>query len=161
MVLESIRERFPVDRASIASGLQSVELPGRCQFIPGNPEKVLDVAHNPQSARGLAEILRKRAATGSTYLVLGMLEDKDIGRFTEYLAPVVNYWCLAGLQAERGLTSAALRARISQAINPASIACFPDVAAAVRHATRVTGAGDRIVICGSFHTVAEAMAGDV
>jgi dihydrofolate synthase/folylpolyglutamate synthase len=161
MVLESIRERFPVDRASIATGLQGVRLPGRCQFIEGTPGKVLDVAHNPQSARGLAEILRKRAATGSTYLVLGMLEDKDIGRFTEYLAPLVDYWCLAGLEAVRGLTSAALRARISQAINPASIACFPDVAAAVRHANHATGAGDRIVICGSFHTVAEAMAGDV
>lgn len=161
MVLESIRESHPVDRASIASGLQDVRLPGRCQIIAGTPGKVLDVAHNPQSARVLAETLRKRAASGSTYLVLGMLEDKDIGRFTEYLAPVVDYWCLAGLEAVRGLTSAALRARISHTINPANIACFPDVAAAIRHANHAASAGDRIVICGSFHTVAEAMAGDV
>ena len=161
MVLESIRERFPVDRAAIASGLQGVRLAGRCQFIAGTPEKVLDVAHNPQSARSLAETLRKRAATGSTWLVLGMLEDKDVGRFTECLAPLVDYWCLAGLEAVRGLTSAALRERISHAINPASIACFPDVATATRHANHAADAGDRIVICGSFHTVAEAMAGDV
>jgi dihydrofolate synthase/folylpolyglutamate synthase len=90
-----------------------------------------------------------------------MLEDKDIGSFTEYLAPVVDYWYLAGLETVRGLTAAALRARISHSINPANIACFPGVAAAISHANYATRADDRIVICGSFHTVAEAMAGDV
>lgn len=161
MVLESIRERLPVDRTAIASGLQDIRLPGRCQFVAGHPEKVLDVAHNPQSARALAETLRSHAASGSTWVILGMLEDKDIDRFTKYLAPLVDHWCLAGLEAERGLTSAALRAGISQAVNPASIACFPDVAAAVSHANHAAAADDRLVVCGSFHTVAEAMAADV
>jgi dihydrofolate synthase/folylpolyglutamate synthase len=161
MVLESIREGFPVNSASITSGLQEAGLPGRCQFIPGHPGKVLDVAHNPQGARRLAEVLVNNAVTGNTWVVLGMLEDKDIEGFTEYLAPVADYWCLAGLETARGLTAAALSARASHAINPSSISCFPDVAAAIRHANHVARTGDRIVICGSFHTVAEAMAGAV
>ncbi|MFV1972127.1 MAG: bifunctional tetrahydrofolate synthase/dihydrofolate synthase [Thiohalobacterales bacterium] len=161
MVLELIRERYPVDRGSIDSGLQEVRLPGRCQFTGGAPETVLDVAHNPQGARGLVAVLRNRPVTGNTWVVLGMLEDKDVAGFTEYLAPVADHWCLAGLEAERGLTAAALGARVSDAINPAVIACFPDVTAALGHASRAAGTGDRVVVCGSFHTVAEAMAGTV
>jgi dihydrofolate synthase/folylpolyglutamate synthase len=161
MALELIRERFPVDRASIDRGLQEVQLPGRCQFTGGNPETVLDVAHNPQGARGLAAVLRKHPVTGNTWVVLGMLEDKDVTGFTEYLAPVASHWCLAGLETERGLTPDALRTRLSVAINPAVIACFPDVTAALGHVSRAARAGDRVVVCGSFHTVAEAMAGAV
>lgn len=161
MVLELIRQRFPVHRDSIDHGLQEVQLPGRCQFTGGTPETVLDVAHNPQGARGLAAALGKHPVTGSTWVVLGMLEDKDIGSFTEPLAPVADHWCLAGLADGRGLSSAALRDQLNPAIKPEDIACFPDVATALWHVRQAAGATDRIVVCGSFHTVAEAMTGAV
>ena len=161
MTLELLQDRFPVGRKAVEQGFQSVVLSGRCQFLPGARETVLDVAHNPQSAIQLAEVLEQQPTAGTTYAVLGMLEDKDIGQYTENLAAVVDHWYLAGLGTARGLASSELRRRISACINPDRVNCFPDVAAAVRHATSASSAGDRIVICGSFHTVAEAMSSAV
>jgi len=157
MALELVQDRLPVERNAIEQGFRGVALPGRCQFLAGVRETVLDVAHNPQSSLQLAEVLEQRPEPGATYAVLGMLEDKDIARYTENLAAVVDYWCLAGLEAARGLASGDLQRRISACIDPDRVTCFPDVATAVRHATRASAAGDRIVICGSFHTVAESM----
>lgn len=157
MALELLRDKFPVERKALEQGLQNVVLPGRCQFLRGVRDIVLDVAHNPQSAMQLAEVLEQQPTTGKTYAVLGMLEDKDIGEYTENLAAVVDHWCLAGLGGDRGLQSGELLRRASTSINRDRISCFPDVASAVRHAIRASAADDRIVICGSFHTVAEAM----
>jgi dihydrofolate synthase/folylpolyglutamate synthase len=157
MAVELLRDRFPVERKALDQGLQNVVLPGRCQFLHGAREMVLDVAHNAQSAMQLAEVLEQNPTKGTTYAVLGMLQDKDVGEYTENLAAVVDHWCLAGLAGERGLQCGELLRRVSTGINRDRISCFPDVAAAVRYAIRASSAGDRIVICGSFHTVAEAM----
>src|SRR5690606_30187966 len=52
--LESQRMRLPVPAQAVRMGLATVELPGRFQIIPGQPNLILDVAHNPHAAATLA-----------------------------------------------------------------------------------------------------------
>jgi len=158
MAVETLGKRFPVSRTAIADGLQSVVLEGRCQLVPGVVETVFDVAHNPDSARRLRQLLAERPVHGRTRLVLGMLRDKDAAAFALALGPVVDRWYLAAPEAERSLPVAELQAQVATVAAAESIDCYPDVATALRQAQADAAGDDRVVVCGSFYTVAEALA---
>lgn len=151
-----LADEVPVDARAFAAGLQQVQLPGRCQVIEGEVETIVDVAHNPASARVLANFLQSRPSTGRCRAVLGMLDDKDVPGFVTVLAPAVDDWCLAGLDGERGLSAAGLARRFPDVVTPANLAV--DVAQALGWIQSVSRPGDRVVVCGSFQTVAAAMA---
>jgi dihydrofolate synthase/folylpolyglutamate synthase len=157
MALETLGQQLPVTEQAIRQGLRTVALPARCQSIPGSVVKILDVAHNPDAARCLVQQLNAHPYPGSTHLVLGMLEDKDVGGFARILQPAVDHWHLAGLQGQRGLSAVALSTRIRAAGITAAMQCHDSVAKACRQVMAHAATGDRIVICGSFHTVAEAI----
>ncbi len=161
MVLEALADRHPVSRAAIEQGLQTGELSGRCQILSGVVELVFDVAHNTASAGRLARVLRDHAIHGATYLVLGMLDDKDIAAFTAALADRVDYWYLASLGGDRGLSASHLQDRMSCPQVDSKVRCFPDTATALQQAKTDAASGDRIVVSGSFVTVAEALASHV
>jgi dihydrofolate synthase/folylpolyglutamate synthase len=158
MVLECLQRRLPVGATAIRAGLASVALPGRCQVIPGAVELVLDVSHNPHGAAALADMLAKRPCRGDTHLVIGMLQDKDVGGTIAALAPVADQWYFAGLGTGRGLSAEQLQAHAVQRQSGATGGCFADVADALQQAFDNAVEGDRVVVCGSFHTVAAAMA---
>jgi dihydrofolate synthase/folylpolyglutamate synthase len=161
MVLETLAERFPVNRHAIIEGLRTVSLPGRCQVLPGPVEVVLDVAHNPASAGTLVSFLESHSIPGCTRIVLGMLSDKDIAAFTGILAKVADGWYLATLEGARGLSARAL-AEVLGSQNPGSGARqFSCVKDAFEQARADSSSGDRVVVCGSFITVAEALASHV
>jgi dihydrofolate synthase/folylpolyglutamate synthase len=140
--------------AAIDRALRSLELPGRFQIVPGPVEWILDVAHNEPAAQVLAQNLRERPCAGRTVFVTGILGDKDVAAIAGTLAPVADEWILCGVDAPRGLTAEQLAARAPQF---ASAARFPDVAAGMQAAAARTRPGDRIVVCGSFLTVAPAL----
>ena len=158
MVLEALAGDYPVTRAAIEHGLKTVTLTGRCQIQAGEVELVLDVAHNSDSAESLSRLLRNRPVAGVTRLVLAMLDDKDIKGFAAVLEPLVDYWYLATLGGERGLTAHDLQERMCRPGAEKDIHCFQDVSGALRQAKAESGSGDRLVVCGSFVTVAEALA---
>ena len=162
-VLAQLSEHFPVSQQAVRSGLLSVSLPGRFQVLPGRPMQILDVAHNPHSARALADTLAAQACAGRTRVVLGMLDDKDIAATLAGLCGHVDAWYLASLDVPRGATAARLRAALdeAQAENTprpgVTVRCFEDVASARRMALSMAAADDRVLICGSFFTVADAL----
>ena len=157
MVLNVLREQFPLQRGDIERGLEAVTLAGRCQLLPGGIETILDVAHNPDSAEKLAQLLRHRSIRGRTRMVLGMLSDKDAAAFTAVLSPVVDDWYLATLPGERGLTAVQLQRLIGGSAGHVISRLFGDVETACRQAHADAVDGDRVVVCGSFVTVAEAL----
>jgi len=158
MALELLNSSHPVTRAAIEQGLLSVSLPGRCQIVPGPVEQVFDVAHNADSAGCLLQVLENRTCKGSTRIVLGMLDDKEVAEFVARLAPVVQRWYFAGLDTGRGLSGQELQERVETAGIKGIHLNFPDVSTAWRQAYRESETGDRVVVCGSFFTVAEALA---
>ena len=76
--LDCLKEKLPVGMQDIRRGLAEVELPARFQVLPGRPQVILDVAHNPQAAEVLAENLAVSGFAPETIAVCGMLRDKDI-----------------------------------------------------------------------------------
>ena len=144
---------LPVAMQDIRRGLAEVEIPGRFQVLPGRPQVILDVAHNPQAAKVLAQNLAESGFAPETIAVCGMLRDKDIGAVMRILAPRVTRWHLCSLPGPRGALASDLQEYIQAEAN-----LFDSAAQAFAAAKAVAGEGDKIVVFGSFLTVAEVMA---
>jgi len=145
---------LPVAMQDVRRGLAEVEIPGRFQVLPGRPQVILDVAHNAQAAKVLAQNLFDAGFAPETIAVCGMLRDKDIGAVLRELAPRVTRWHLASLPGPRG----ALAAEIAAHLPTEKKQLFDSPAAAFAAAKALAGDGDKIVVFGSFLTVAEVMA---
>lgn len=156
-VLWSLRHRLPVDREAIRDGLRKATLPARMEVRQGSVVEVLDVAHNPQAAQELAAFLRDRPCKGRTLAVFGMLSDKDISGVVRALSRVVDVWHVAGLEVPRGASAAAVATALTEA-GARGTQVHASVGDALKAARETARETDRIVIVGSFHTVALAMA---
>ena len=157
MALALLAERLPLSPGDLHRGLQAVSLPGRFQLLPGAVVTIVDVAHNPQSAAALAENLRAMPVAGRTHAVVGMLADKDLSTIFGQLPDVIDLWYPAGLEVLRGADAETLlHALAGQGIvAERGYASVDEALAAARAGARP---GDRIVVFGSFYTVAEALA---
>ncbi|OOZ40823.1 bifunctional folylpolyglutamate synthase/dihydrofolate synthase [Solemya pervernicosa gill symbiont] len=154
-VLRLLNPRFMVERQAIAQGLEEASLPGRFQRIPGAVEKLFDVAHNPHAARQLAANLRASRGGGRTLAVVAMLDDKDVGGVISALQDEVDHWYLAGLDVARGLDRDALAQQANLSAQPFD--SFNSLTGAMQAAEGESKEGDRIVVFGSFFTVAELL----
>lgn len=129
-------------------------LHGRCEIVEDGPVQIIhDVAHNAEAAAMLSVFLRRNPIPGATHIVLGMLADKPVEAVARTLAAVADHFHAADLSAvsARGLDSTALARRIGRGARPAG-----PPSAALAHVRKLAGGGDRIVVCGSFFTVAGA-----
>jgi dihydrofolate synthase/folylpolyglutamate synthase len=159
--LEALKLQLPVGAQEVRTGLVTVELPGRFQVLPGRPSVILDVAHNPHAAAALNQNLGNMGFYRYTYAVFGSMHDKDIDGVIAAMSEHVDHWCLATLPSPRSASAAELAAKV-QAVQPErderTITLFDDPAAAYANAVSRAGEDDRIVVFGSFLTVAGAMA---
>jgi dihydrofolate synthase/folylpolyglutamate synthase len=156
--LESLGPALPVTAQALREGLAAVALLGRFQVLPGRPTVVLDVAHNPNAAGVLAENLAAMGPFARTLAVVGMLRDKDIAGTCAMLKNAVHQWHACSLATPRGAAAAevAEAIRATGATGPISEHTSPRAAvAAAREAARQS---DRIVVFGSFYTVADVLA---
>ncbi len=155
-ILEATEPKLLVPDAAVSAGFASVRLPGRFQVIAGEPEWILDVAHNAQAAQSLAASLAARPCRGRTLAVCGILGDKDVEAITALLAPVVGRWIAVGLEGPRALAASELARRI-QCAGGGSVLATADVAAGMAAARSEATPGDRVVVFGSFLTVGPAL----
>ena len=156
--LDSLRERLPVGMQHVRQGLAQVALAGRFQVLPGRPQVIFDVAHNPQAAQGLAQDLAGSGFARETIAVLGMLRDKDIAGVVRVVAPRVTRWHLATLGGERGATATELAAILLAEKVSTPVAQHASATLAFAAAREEAGENDKIVVFGSFLTVGEVMA---
>jgi len=154
--LSALQERLPVAMQDIRRGLLEVELPGRFQVLPGRPTLVLDVAHNPQAARVLADNLGSMAFHAHTWAVFGMLRDKDIAAVVRALAGRVTRWLPCSLSGARAASAAEL-AQILTLEEIETPLLFASPVEALRYAQENAGEDDRILVFGSFLTVADVL----
>jgi len=146
-------------RAAIAAGLAGVRLAGRYQRFPGPVEWVFDVAHNPGSAAVLADTMREERGRGRTLVVAGVLADKDAVAIATELNRALgarDVVCAVGLEGERGRSAAELAA-LWEPVLGRTLATAASVADGCAFAAHAAEPGDRIVVFGSFHTVAPAL----
>ncbi|NIF20847.1 bifunctional tetrahydrofolate synthase/dihydrofolate synthase [Candidatus Pantoea multigeneris] len=140
-----------VSEAIIRQHLPLAILPGRFQTISEAPRVILDVAHNPHAAHYLASRLAEVPRQGKVRAVVGMLHDKDIAGTLAALSPQIDHWYCAPLEGPRGAKADELMAHLSGA------EAFSDVDSAWHAALQQAQPQDIVLVCGSFHTVAQVM----
>jgi dihydrofolate synthase/folylpolyglutamate synthase len=118
-------------------------------------DQLLDVSHNAQAAQALANVLRRMPAAGHCHLVLGMMRDKDVVSFVEVLRPYVDTWYATGLQVKRASPVETLAASIRAQVSDQPVVTCANMRDTLAALKAVAEPGDRIVVCGSFYTVAE------
>ncbi|GAB4192882.1 MAG: bifunctional tetrahydrofolate synthase/dihydrofolate synthase [Wenzhouxiangellaceae bacterium] len=156
--LRQLAAMLPLDNAQMAAGVSRTTLAGRQQLIQRHPDLMLDVAHNADSARALADTLQSQPVSGRTLVVFSVLADKDISAMAAPLAPLVDGWYLAPSVGPRGVSAGEIRQRLAAAAISQPMHTLQSVEEALRAAQREAVDADRIVVCGSFLTVAAAAA---
>lgn len=146
---------LPVAPDSIRQGLRTATLPGRLQRLHyGNVEVILDVGHNPHAARWLAARLAESPAV--THAVFAVMADKEWPLITDVLLSQVSSWYVGDLLGNpRAAPAATVAARLAN--RGATVHCADDLMAAWRLALATARAGERVLVFGSFWTVAAVL----
>lgn len=154
LALRELDDRLSLGEAEMAAGLRDVRLPGRFQTLRHSPEVVLDVAHNPAAAAALATMLGRPEAQSTA--VFAALAGKDVPAIGCALDGCFTRWLVAGLQGDRARPADEIAGELAHAPVSSSVETVESVGAALEQALADSGPEDRIVIFGSFLTVAEA-----
>ena len=157
-VVECLFNRLPVDNGAVRQGLLLAENAGRFQVLAGRPIRVFDVGHNPHAAYALKKNLRKLPFAHRKIAVFSMLADKDINQVIDILKEEFDEWYIAPLHLPRGRTAENIQAAlIENGVAADKITVFNYIKEAWETALTNVDENDRIVVFGSFHTVADAM----
>jgi len=157
MAVKAMEDKLPLTEISIQKGITLTLLPGRFQEVKKMPSLILDVAHNPQAARSLSHNLKTHVVLGKTIAVFSILKDKDIFGVINELNLDIDDWFIAEIQNERAASIETISSTI-QKINPsAHIEAFKNIQEAYQFASKEVTRNDRIIVFGSFFTVADIM----
>lgn len=165
-VIHALRDRLGFNPVALADGVRRARAPARLQRLagPDGRELVVDVAHNPQAARALAQWLAQNPPRGRNVAVFGALADKDVAGIVSALLPHIRAWFLAGLDGltPRGLSAQQVDSRLAPAKSAdedagTQIVAYTDVAQALSNAAGQCVPGDRILAFGSFFVAASAL----
>lgn len=153
MAVELMQQCLPVSKINIEKAIAKVNLIGRIQIMPGEITHIFDVSHNVDSVKHLSRWLSENQIEGKTYAVFSMLKDKEIAECLPVIKHFIDRWFVGSLACERGSTIDRLSKEFSQAHIRQTL-FFEGIEKAYHHAVTDAKMGDRIVIFGSFHTVA-------
>lgn len=169
-------------KQAVSTGLSHVHLPGRFQQVNVKPPVYVDVAHNLQASQALASQIKSSQFSdrGNTWAIVAMLSDKDIQGVLNSVSTEIDFWCFAGLEnISRGLCVQEFIKNIPESILPSEFVSRQNLqdklmenqctmlsdtvllAETVKKSCECVlskmNENDRIIIFGSFYTVAEAM----
>ena len=155
--LHALKHRIAWNPDAIADGVRNASVAARLQRFTkeGAADLVVDVGHNPQAARVLANWLR--ANPSRTVAVFGALSDKDVAGIVAPFDGLIERWMIGGLDAEtsRGLSAAALVARLGGTL--ASATEYSTITHALDAARAAARDGETILAFGSFFVAADAL----
>lgn len=150
--------RFEVelDPDLVREGFGGVRVPGRLEAVPreGAALVVLDGAHNPAGMASLAEGLPTEFGFERRVAVLGVLDDKDVERMVQTLAPTVDHVIAVAPGNPRAADPSRIRAAC-EALG-LSVEEADDIEHAMDLADGVTRPSDGIIVTGSLYLVGEA-----
>jgi dihydrofolate synthase / folylpolyglutamate synthase len=150
--LHAAGPEYAIRKEHINHALSTVFLPGRFQRVN---DWIFDVAHNAAGARALAETLAARPVPAPVTIVLGVLKDKDWYGMIDMLAPVANQFIITqplSAPPERAWDPMKAAAHANEC--KVRVSLDLDFRVAIDRAESLPGTK---VVCGSFHTVGDAM----
>ncbi|TAK61847.1 bifunctional tetrahydrofolate synthase/dihydrofolate synthase [Methylobacter sp.] len=157
LAVTKMSEALPVSEASIKQGLENVRLAGRFQLIDSEIPVLLDVGHNPQAVRTLADYVTAVFPDRRIHAVFSMMKDKDIAGVLEIMNPVVYDWFFAPLANPRTATESVMREIFSQSPVSRVSFGFAGFTEAFSAAKNQSQEGDLLLVFGSFFLVSECL----
>lgn len=154
LVVELLQSRLVTTQSDVRNGLVSVRLAGRFQILQTAVATVVDIAHNAQSCAVLAENLAAWPCMGKTYAIFSALRDKDITAMAAPLAPIIDEWHVFALAGPRAGNETDLFVRLSKSPQCGPVYTHEGIDAAYGEVLVRASKNDRIVVFGSFQTVA-------
>lgn len=154
VAIETIKQLstiFPVTQKQITQGIKQASLPGRWQLKIINDKTIIfDVAHNVAATQALANELSKKDT--STLAIFCALKNKNIDAMIDKIKPVISQWLLVPLNVDRAISIQELSKKFN--LSDKIKAC-DNMNSAVQYALN-SAQFQRVVIFGSFYTVADA-----
>lgn len=155
-VLESLGVVQMLGPDMVSNALSGTRLKGRFQIVSNKCRWILDVAHNPEAARILADMLATQSPSGRTTAVVGMLADKDIAGVIQPVAAFVDQWIAVTVAGSRAASATKLAATIANvAGKPCLIADSTNEA--LEMAREWSSPADTVLVTGSFYLVGPAL----
>ena len=149
--IEKLDDRFPVSNDMILDGVKKARIVARFEKIPvGDKTIVLDVAHNPEAVKTLVNTLSESPM--ETVAIFSALADKNIDDMIELASDTIKHWFLVPLSAERAIQMEVLENKFSK--SQVTTVCL-NMDNAIEKALALINI-KRIVIFGSFYTIADA-----
>jgi dihydrofolate synthase/folylpolyglutamate synthase len=153
---------FTISAQDIATGIRDTYWPGRFQLmpgVPGTPDFILDVAHNPAGAWALRSALSEHfadsdAPTHPITFIFGAMRDKAIAEIAQILFPLADHVIATHADTPRAATTDELRELAGPA--GSDMITEPTVAKAIERARAITPQNGVVVITGSIYIVGEA-----
>jgi len=149
MVLSALHKVLPVPAQSSGRVWEKLALIGRCTPLPGQPNVWLDVAHNADASKALADFIAAQPKHATT-AIFGIMGDKDCAGVIAPMLGLVGQWIAVDLPSARALDARAIAATISDL--GASVRTAPSVEVALQQC-----GNERVIVFGSFYTVAGAL----
>ena len=168
-----------VDKNAIEQALQTVKLAGRFDYREVHERHWLfDVAHNEQGVEfllaQLSPLWQQHLAQQHTAdqdnqatdkpatikMLFSMLGDKDINKVVQRLTTSglpISDWFIAEIDYPRAATTEQLQGILASYVDDAQIHEFARLQEATYAVINASQAQDLIVVCGSFHTIGEAL----
>ncbi len=150
---------LPGDAAGV---LSEVTVPGRRQHVPldaGASECVLDVAHNPAAVSALCQHLDEQPVAGRTLALFCVMADKDLHAMIALVAGRFDAWFVTNLPDQPRAVSGDELGRLLHQHGESMISVSKNPRQAWRRARSLMSGGDRLVVFGSFFTVAAVLPG--
>jgi len=150
-VIETLSDLFPISKEMIKTGIKQTQIVARFEKINvGNKSVILDVAHNPAAVQTLVETLSDSPM--ETVAIFSALADKNIDDMIGLASSNIRHWFLVPLSAERSVQIEALEDKFDDSQETTVCA---SMASAIEQALALKEI-QRVVIFGSFYTVADA-----
>lgn len=144
-----------IKKEDMLQGLQKAHWPGRLEVIRQKPAVVLDGAHNPEAWKALRSALRKYFSFKNLFMVIGVMQDKDIDRMIETLTPDAHTVIFCKPKIDRAAGKPVIEPSLNAATKKKSL-WIEDSAAALQKALKQASPDDLICVTGSLFTVGEA-----
>jgi dihydrofolate synthase/folylpolyglutamate synthase len=143
-----------LDGDAVRDAAREVTVPGRLEFVGGDPLVLFDGAHNPAAAAALRaslpEVIGERKLTG----VMSILDDKDAAAMLSTLLPLFERAVFTRSSHPRSLTPATLESLARQLSGPPSeVVLAPEQA--FERAVALAGSEGAVLVTGSIYLLSD------
>jgi dihydrofolate synthase/folylpolyglutamate synthase len=143
-----------LEEDDLREGLRNASWPGRLELVSGEPRIVLDGAHNPGAMKVLARSLAQVFEYGRLFLIIGIMQDKDIAGILAPIVPLADRIFLTRAEYSRSADPEQLFSLIQGSREKCRV--FPSIARALDQARKEAAGEDLICVTGSLFVVGEA-----